>query len=87
MLNPLIAAGLGHQAARGKVPLIHTLAGIVSDLVSHELRALGAEPDGRRIIVEGPEVALPIASVQILALALHKLATKARRYGAARASQ
>ncbi len=47
-----------------------------------ELGALGAEPDGERIIVQGPEVHLPSKSVQILALALHELATNARKYGA-----
>lgn len=50
----------------------------LGELVGLELRALGAEPDGRRVTVEGPEVALPNKSVQILALALHELATNAR---------
>src|SRR5262249_18989274 len=52
------------------------------ELVSLELRALGAEPDGHRVSVVGPEVALPKRSVQILALGLHELATNARKYGA-----
>jgi two-component sensor histidine kinase len=47
-----------------------------------ELRALGAELDGRRISVAGPEVALPDKAVQILALAVHELATNARKHGA-----
>jgi two-component system, chemotaxis family, CheB/CheR fusion protein len=55
---------------------------MIGELVELELRALGAEPDGRRVIVEGPEVALPHRSVQILALGLHELATNARKYGA-----
>jgi len=54
----------------------------VRELVRLELQALGAEPDGRRVTVEGPEVALPNESVQILALALHELATNARKHGA-----
>jgi two-component system CheB/CheR fusion protein len=51
-------------------------------VVGLELRALGADPDGTRVIVEGPEVPLPPRSVQILALGLHELATNARKYGA-----
>ena len=55
---------------------------MIRELVELELRSLGAEPDGKRVIVEGPEVALPQRSVQILALGLHELATNARKYGA-----
>jgi PAS domain S-box-containing protein len=55
---------------------------MVGELVKRELRALGAEPDGLRVVVEGPEVALPNRSVQILALGLHELATNARKHGA-----
>jgi two-component system CheB/CheR fusion protein len=54
----------------------------IGELVRLELGALGAEPDGLRIVVHGPEVALPHKSVQILALALHELATNARKHGA-----
>jgi PAS domain S-box-containing protein len=54
----------------------------MGELVGLELHALGAEPDGRRIVVSGPEVALPKGSVQILALAVHELATNARKHGA-----
>jgi two-component system CheB/CheR fusion protein len=54
----------------------------IGELVELELRSLGAEPNGRRVTVEGPEVALPNRSVQILALGLHELATNARKYGA-----
>jgi two-component system CheB/CheR fusion protein len=43
---------------------------IVGELVRMELRALGAEPDAQRVLADGPEVALPTKSVQILALAL-----------------
>jgi PAS domain S-box-containing protein len=54
----------------------------IDALVRLELHALGAEPDGQRILVDGPAVALPNTSVQILALALHELATNARKHGA-----
>ena len=56
----------------------------INELVTLELRALGAEPDGERVIVGGPDVALPNRSVQILALGLHELATNARKHGALR---
>jgi PAS domain S-box-containing protein len=55
---------------------------MIGELVELELRALGAEPDGHRVSVSGPEVALPDRSVQILALGLHELATNARKHGA-----
>lgn len=54
----------------------------LGELVHLELRALGAEPDGGQVAVNGPEVALPSRSVQILALGLHELATNARKHGA-----
>ncbi len=52
------------------------------ELVQLELHALGAEADGERVVVDGPEVPLPKRSVQILALGLHELATNARKHGA-----
>ena len=55
---------------------------MISELVELELSALGAKPDGDRVIVRGPDVALPSRSVQILALGLHELATNARKHGA-----
>ena len=54
----------------------------ISELVRLELQAFGAEPDGQRVAVEGSHVVLPKRSVQILALALHELATNARKHGA-----
>ncbi len=54
----------------------------IGELVTLELRALGAEANGTSVVIEGPEVALPNSSVQILALGLHELATNARKYGA-----
>lgn len=51
------------------------------ELLENELTALGAE-DGR-FSLDGPrDIVLPSSSVQTLALALHELATNARKYGA-----
>jgi PAS domain S-box-containing protein len=55
---------------------------MINELVELELRALGAKPDGIRVIVNGPDVTLLSRSVQILALGLHELATNARKHGA-----
>jgi len=55
---------------------------MIRELVELELRALGANPDDSRLIVDGPDVPLPNRSVQILALGLHELATNARKHGA-----
>jgi PAS domain S-box-containing protein len=57
-------------------------AATLGELVNLELRAFAMEPNGQRIVVAGPEVALSSKTVQILALALHELATNARKYGA-----
>jgi PAS domain S-box-containing protein len=54
----------------------------IGELVRLELEALGTGPEGQRVTVKGPEVPLPNRAVQILALALHELATNARKYGA-----
>ncbi|CAD0353382.1 hypothetical protein CFBP8129_38580 [Xanthomonas hortorum pv. gardneri] len=54
----------------------------IGALLHMELDALGAEPDQRRILVEGPDVALRKSTVQTLALALHELATNALKHGA-----
>lgn len=51
-------------------------------LVDLELDALGAEAAGTRIRTEGPHVPLRKTAVQTLSLALHELATNARKYGA-----
>lgn len=52
------------------------------DLVAGELGALGAKPDGDRIVIRGPEIELSSKAVQVLALALHELATNAVKHGA-----
>jgi two-component system CheB/CheR fusion protein len=61
--------------------LSQTSAGGISlgALVRLELEALGAHD---RVTIDGPEVMLPIGATQTLALALHELATNARKYGA-----
>ena len=51
-------------------------------LIQTELDALGGSDDADRIHVAGPPVRLHKASVQTLALAVHELATNARKYGA-----
>lgn len=51
-------------------------------LIHSELDALGAAHMPDRVVVEGPEVRLRKGTVQTFALALHELATNARKYGA-----
>ncbi|CAO4175196.1 Blue-light-activated histidine kinase [Methylorubrum populi] len=51
-------------------------------LISTELDALGAWEAAERIHLDGPSVRLRKATVQTFALALHELATNARKYGA-----
>jgi two-component system CheB/CheR fusion protein len=50
-------------------------------LVQQELDAHGA-PDGSKVEISGPPVSLGSDRVQVLALALHELATNAMKYGA-----
>jgi two-component system CheB/CheR fusion protein len=57
------------------------IAVTLRELVHMEIGALGAQVDGARIVVDGSDVPLPNASVQLLALALHELATNALKYG------
>lgn len=54
----------------------------IGALIQTELDALGAAGRGERIRLAGPEVGLRKATVQTFALALHELATNARKYGA-----
>jgi two-component system, chemotaxis family, CheB/CheR fusion protein len=53
----------------------------LAEIIRLELRAYAAGQDGR-VIAVGPSVALSFDRVQILALALHELATNAVKYGA-----
>ncbi|WP_424134637.1 PAS domain S-box protein [Roseomonas chloroacetimidivorans] len=54
----------------------------IGALIRAELAALGGEEFWSRITLDGPEVPLRNSMVQILAMALHELATNARKYGA-----
>ena len=65
--------GLVGRVADGEVDL--------GELVRAELHALGTVEDGRTTVA-GPPVALDLERVQILALALHELATNALKHGA-----
>ncbi|GJE27753.1 PAS domain-containing protein [Methylobacterium organophilum] len=51
-------------------------------LIRSELDALGVSDQSHRVKASGPEVRLRKSTVQTLALALHELATNARKYGA-----
>ncbi|AWN52157.1 PAS domain S-box protein [Methylobacterium sp. 17Sr1-1] len=59
----------------------------IGELVRTTLDALGGSAMGERIRFDGPEVRLRSSIVQTLALALHELATNARKYGALAAEQ
>lgn len=50
-------------------------------LIELELDALGAT-EGERVTLAGPSIQMRSSTVQTLALALHELATNARKYGA-----
>ena len=54
----------------------------VRELLHAELAAHGIDPNEPRVILEGPSVELPTASVQPLALGLHELTTNALKHGA-----
>ncbi|MEX2642529.1 MAG: PAS domain S-box protein, partial [Acetobacterales bacterium] len=54
----------------------------LTDLVRLELDALGVTGMDAQVSVEGPDVTLPNRVVQTLSLAMHELATNARKYGA-----
>ncbi|MBD8554181.1 PAS domain-containing protein [Rhizobium sp. CFBP 8762] len=54
----------------------------IGGLIKMELSALNAAHDGKRIVVNGPEIPLKPSMVRTLALAIHELATNALKYGA-----
>jgi two-component system, chemotaxis family, CheB/CheR fusion protein len=60
-----------------------TLGGVVQG----ELNAIGVTPGTERIVVDGPPVKLREDAVQLLALALHELATNALKHGALKESR
>ena len=57
-------------------------AATLAELVQAELVAVGVRPDGERIVIDGPPVTFAHESMQLLALALHELATNALKHGA-----
>jgi two-component system, chemotaxis family, CheB/CheR fusion protein len=59
----------------------------IRDLVQGELNAIGVTPGTERIVVDGPPVKLRQDAVQLLALALHELATNALKHGALKESR
>lgn len=67
---------------QGLLSRVNGIAVSVDELVRLELTALGAEENDQRITIHGPQVPLPYAVVQTLALALHELSTNALKYGA-----
>ena len=54
----------------------------IGALLHMEFDALGPAVTGNRVVLDGPKVPLRKSAVQTLALALHELATNARKYGA-----
>ena len=54
----------------------------IAALIRMELDAIGAPAFDARIVAGGPEVALRKSAVEMLALAIHELATNAIKYGA-----
>lgn len=54
----------------------------IGALIRMELDALGAEASDERITLAGPSVVIRDSIVQTMALAIHELATNARKYGA-----
>ncbi|MEG3166340.1 sensor histidine kinase [Sphingomonas sp. PB2P19] len=54
----------------------------IGALIRMELDALGAEASDDRVTLKGPNVVLRDTIVQTMALAIHELATNARKYGA-----
>lgn len=54
----------------------------IGALLCMELDALGAEASDDRVTLTGPNVVLRDTIVQTMALAIHELATNARKYGA-----
>lgn len=55
---------------------------MIREVIEMELVALGALSLGERVTIEGADVPLRKSAVQTLALAIHELATNARKYGA-----
>lgn len=68
-VQSLLSQGCGHSVT-------------MRDLVVGELAAHGSGAADPRVTIKGPRVDLPSKAVQVLALALHELATNALKHGA-----
>ena len=66
----------GLLSRAGEVPVL------LGTLIRSELDAFATDGMGERITLDGPDVSIRKASAQTFALALHELATNARKYGA-----
>jgi two-component sensor histidine kinase len=77
----------GRIAALARTQNLVTLnpAGMANlkDLAREELDAHGAE-EGRKVVLDGPNLPLPIRIAQMIGLVFHELATNAMKYGALR---
>jgi two-component system CheB/CheR fusion protein len=56
----------------------------LNEVVHAELSAAGVTPSGERITVDGPPVTFPHQPMQLIALPIHELATKALKHGPSR---
>ena len=73
------------QALAGTMALLgrHRWKGAsVAELLRHELEPFGADEEGSRVTLAGPEVLVGPEVAQPLSMALHELATNAAKYGA-----
>jgi two-component system, chemotaxis family, CheB/CheR fusion protein len=68
--------------AQGLLSRREDTAVTLTEIVQAELAAVCVTPGGERIVIAGPPVLLPYQTTQLLALALHELATNALKYGA-----
>ncbi len=68
-VQSLLSQGCGHSVT-------------MRDLILGELAAHGSGAGDPRVTIKGPRVDLPSKAVQVLALALHELATNALKHGA-----
>lgn len=77
------ALSLAHAETQGREGLVEAQLG---GIVSSTLRPYDDGKDGR-IVISGPDLALPARMVTPLGLIMHELATNAAKYGALRSEQ